>query len=151
METIKYQLNKSFGKIKDRTLNGREKIVLTDDKIIDLDINLPKGYNIRDEYVLYLTNGTKKRKLQFNPEWKITIPQELLFSGNLKLKLVHINNGKNIKEWVLEKLILIEKDVDTESFIEVVPELQDIRNKLGKLYDAVVGLIEEEKNKGDIL
>ncbi len=151
METISYKLDRSFGLIKDRTLNGKNKITLTDDKVLELKIDLPKGYSKRDEYVLFLENGNKKRKLQFNPEWKITIPQELLYSGNLKLKLLHIINGKTVKTWVLEKLILIEKDVNAESFLEVVPEIQEYNKRLDKLYEAVIEMIKENKLKGDIL
>lgn len=151
METIFYQLNKTFGKVTDRTLNGKNKITLTDDKVLELDITLPKGYNKKDEFVLFLQNGNKKRKLQFNPEWKIKVPQELMYSGNLKMKLLHIINGKTVKQWVLEKLILIEKDVNVESFFEVVPEIQEYNKRLDKLYEAVIELIKENKLKGDIL
>lgn len=126
MENIKYSLNGSFGIIQDRQ---KKNISKTDDMEINVSFILPNEYRTKDKYKITFVNGNLKQQLSLE-ELSINIPREFLIAGELKITLSHLLNGRISKNWICESLYIIDNNIVSKNFVEIVPEVLLLQNRI---------------------
>ena len=84
------------------------------------------GYDL-SQAVLTVKNGEKLMQFPFSK--KVTIPKEMLFAGNLSMKITMYLGAEKLKEWSVLPIRIIE----TDTFVEGFDLLTDIENKVNKL------------------
>lgn len=88
---------------------------------------------------LYAVCTLKDRHLQLRvKEGKITIPGDMLISGELHITIHEVENGDSIRRWNTERVTI--KSLDDK--YEVIPELQVLKKAVTELYT----LIKNNKN-----
>ncbi len=126
MENIKYSLNGSFGVIQNRE---KKHIAKTEDLLIKVHFVLPNEYRIKDKYKVSFVNGNLKKQLSLE-DLSIEVPQEFIISGELKITLSHLVNGRVSKNWICESLYIVESDIVSHNFVDIVPEVVVLKDKI---------------------
>jgi len=146
MENIKYSLSGSFGVIQNRE---QKNIAKTDDLSIKAEFILPNEYRDKDKYKITISNGNLKKQLSLE-NLLITIPQEFIIAGELKIVVSHLLKGRISKSWICESLFIIDNEVDTTTIVKIVPELTQLESRLLDCENAISQLNDYLKSIGNL-